>query len=67
FVKVIEESLGRKAECNLLPRQPGDVEASLADIGPIGRDHGWSPQVRIEEGIPRFIAWFEQWRQEHPD
>ena len=66
FVQLIEESLGREAICNLLPRQPGDVEASLADIGPMGRDHGWRPQVRVEEGIPRFIEWFEQWRREHP-
>jgi UDP-glucuronate 4-epimerase len=67
FVRLIEESLGREAICNLLPRQPGDVEASLADIGPMGRDHGWRPQVRVEEGIPRFIEWFEQWRREHPE
>jgi UDP-glucuronate 4-epimerase len=62
YVELIEESLGKTAQRNLLPKQPGDVEASLADIEPIRREIGWSPSTSIEEGVPKFIEWFKEWR-----
>ena len=63
FVELIEQALGRTARRNLLPRQPGDVEASLADIEPIRRDFGWSPTTQVEVGVPRFLDWYMAWRQ----
>lgn len=62
FVDVIEQALGQRTERRLVPMQPGDVEASLADIGPIREAIGWSPSTSIDVGVPRFVAWLKEWQ-----
>ena len=62
YVELIEQSLGRKAETILLPKQPGDVEASAADVEPMRRDFAWEPTTSVEEGVPAFIEWWKSWR-----
>ena len=61
FIRVIEESLGRKAEVNLLPMQPGDVPATYADIDDLVRDVGFSPATSIEVGVGRFLDWYRDY------
>ncbi len=61
MVSVLEQSLGRKAEKILLPMQPGDVEATYADIEAINRDYGFQPTTSIEDGIPRFVSWYREY------
>ncbi len=58
FIEAIEESLGRKAEKNLLPMQPGDVPATWADVDDLARDFGYAPHVPIREGVKRFVEWY---------
>src|SRR4051794_1622874 len=55
LISLIEGELGRKAERNLLPMQPGDVPASYADINDLARDVGFRPTMPIEVGVKRFI------------
>ena len=38
--------------------QPGDVKETHADIADAQRDFGFAPTTTIDEGIPRFIAWY---------
>ena len=54
FVGLIEEAMGRKAETILLPKQPGDVEASAADVGPMRREFGWEPTTPVD--LYRLVA-----------
>jgi len=61
FIGVLEEALGRKAELDLQPIQPGDVEATYADIEASTRDLGFVPATPIEQGIPRFVAWYRDY------
>ena len=61
FIEVIEDCLGKKAEKNLLPLQPGDVPATYADIDDLVRDTGFKPETTLEEGIPRFIEWYKEY------
>ncbi|WP_176954865.1 hypothetical protein [Albimonas donghaensis] len=42
----------------LLPMQPGDVEATFADVAALEAEVGVAPKIPLEEGIPRFVAWF---------
>jgi UDP-glucuronate 4-epimerase len=60
FIQVIEDALGRKAEKNFLPLQPGDVPQTYADIDDLIRDVGFKPATTLEEGIPKFIAWYRK-------
>jgi len=61
MISVLEKVLGRKARKNLLPMQPGDVEATYADIEAINRDYGFKPTTSIEDGIPRFVSWYREY------
>jgi UDP-glucuronate 4-epimerase len=57
-VRLLEDNLGRKAECELLPMQPGDVPATYADVDDLMRDVGFKPSTSIEDGIRQFVAWY---------
>jgi UDP-glucuronate 4-epimerase len=63
MIALLETALGRKAETKLLPMQPGEVVETYADIGAIARDYGFRPTATIEVGIPKFVAWFRDWRK----
>lgn len=60
MIEVIEESLGKKAEKNFLPLQDGDVPATYADVADLEADVGFRPETTIEQGIPRFVAWYRE-------
>ena len=61
FIEVIENSLGKKAEKNFLPMQPGDVPATYADIDDLINDAGFKPTTTIEQGVAQFINWFNNY------
>ena len=58
FIAVLEQALGRKAIVEFAPLQPGDVPATYADITETQRDLGFAPTTPIDEGLPRFVAWY---------
>ncbi len=61
FIGLIEQALGQKAEIDFQPMQPGDVQATYADIESSQRDLGFQPSTPIDEGIPKFIAWYRDY------
>ena len=61
FIGLIEQALGQKAEIDFQPMQPGDVQATYADIDATQRDLGFQPSTPIDEGIPKFIAWYREY------
>ncbi len=61
FIEVLEEALGKKAEKNFLPLQPGDVPATYADVDDLVRDVGFKLATPIETGIRRFVEWYRQY------
>ena len=58
LIEVLEAALGRKAEMNFLPIQPGDVPATFADVDDLVRDAGFKPETPIEIGVANFVAWY---------
>jgi UDP-glucuronate 4-epimerase len=58
YIEVIEECLGRRAQKNFLPMQPGDVPETFADIDDLVRDVGYRPATPIETGVKNFVDWF---------
>jgi UDP-glucuronate 4-epimerase len=58
YIECIERSLGRKAQKNLLPLQPGDVPDTFADIEDLVRDVGYRPATPVEVGVERFVRWY---------
>ena len=62
FIDVIEKACGRAAIREMHPMQPGDVKDTYADIGAIQRDLGFTPRTALDDGIPRFVEWFGNYR-----
>jgi UDP-glucuronate 4-epimerase len=58
YIEVLEDCLGRKAEKNLLPLQPGDVPDTYADVSALTRDTGYQPTTPVEVGVRNFVEWY---------
>ncbi len=60
YIDVLEQCLGKPAQKNLLPLQPGDVPDTYADVAELARDTGYAPNTPIEVGIRRFVDWYRE-------
>ncbi len=61
FIEVLEHAIGKKAEKNFLPIQPGDVPATYAEIEDLARAVGFEPATPIETGVPLFVGWYRSY------
>ena len=61
FIAAIETALGRKAEKNFLPMQPGDVLETYADVTDLSTDVAFAPSTPIKEGVQRFVDWYRDY------
>ncbi|MEL6868574.1 MAG: NAD-dependent epimerase [Pseudomonadota bacterium] len=61
YIEIIETCLGKKAEKNLLPLQPGDVPDTYADVTDLVADVDYKPATPIETGVERFIEWYRSY------
>ena len=59
FIEAIEKALNKKAERNLMPIQPGDVEKTWADVTDLIGDLGYKPATDINYGVNEFIKWYK--------
>jgi UDP-glucuronate 4-epimerase len=59
YIQVLEDCLGKRAEKNFLPMQPGDVPATYADVDDLVRDFDYKPDTRLEHGIAEFVRWYK--------
>lgn len=60
-VYLIEQYLGKKAEINFQPMQPGDVKESFADIIKSEEKLGFKPTTNIDVGIKFFVEWYKEY------
>jgi UDP-glucuronate 4-epimerase len=58
FIAAIEKALGKTAERELLPMQPGDVAATYANIEDLIEAVDYRPQTPVQVGIDNFVAWY---------
>ena len=61
FISILEEALGEKAEIDFQPMQTGDVKETFADIDETRRDFGFDPKTKIDDGLPRLVAWYRDY------
>ena len=60
LITLVEKTLGKNARIKKLPRQPGDVERTYADIKKAKKLLGWKPKTNIEEGLKIMAGWVKQ-------
>ncbi|WP_455385561.1 NAD-dependent epimerase [Acidihalobacter prosperus] len=61
YIEVLEKHLGREAEKNMLPLQPGDVPDTYADVSDLVADVGYQPATSVEDGVGRFVEWYKDY------
>jgi UDP-glucuronate 4-epimerase len=61
YIAAIENALGKKAEVELLPLQPGDVPDTYADVTDLESEFQYRPATPINEGIDSFVAWYRNY------
>jgi len=61
YIRLIEDNIGRKAEINFLPLQPGDVPKTYANIDDLEKDINYRPETSIEKGITNFVDWYKNY------
>ena len=59
FIATIEEAVGKPANIDFKPMQPGDVHETYADISAITDLTGYQPTTTIKEGVPKFVDWYK--------
>ena len=63
YIEVLEDCLGRKAEKNMLPLQPGDVPDTYADSQSLVDAVGYRPDTPVEVGVAKFVEWYLDYHQ----
>lgn len=58
FIQTLEKHLGIEAKKEFLPMQPGDVQATYADIDDLTKATGFKPTTSIDEGLKKFVDWY---------
>ena len=61
FIEILEAAIGKTAEKQFLPMQPGDVLETYADTDSLFQAIGLRPSVSLEEGIPIFVDWYRSY------
>ncbi|APG90465.1 NAD-dependent epimerase [Sinorhizobium americanum] len=61
FVETVEKAVGRPAVRNMLPMQMGDVPRTYASPDLLEALTGFKPTIDVEEGVARFVEWYEQY------
>jgi UDP-glucuronate 4-epimerase len=63
YIGCLEDCLGKKAEMELLPLQPGDVPDTFADVSELVRETGYMPGTPVAVGVARFVEWYRGFYQ----
>lgn len=61
FIEAIEENLGIKAQRQLMPMQPGDVEKTWANVDELIKDYEYRPNTSIKKGVANFVSWYKEY------
>ena len=63
LIDVIEKAVGKKAQVNEMPEQPGDVPLTSADVTKASKLLNFKPTTHIDTGIPKFVEWWMEMRK----
>ncbi|QXP74540.1 NAD-dependent epimerase [Tenacibaculum sp. AHE15PA] len=61
FIAEIEKNIGKEAQKQMLPMQPGDVEKTWANVNDLIKDYNYKPSTLLPKGIKEFVNWFKNY------
>ncbi len=63
FIHILENKLGKKAQMQMLPMQPGDVHTTYADTTALSSRFGYKPATTLDDGIAEFVKWYKTYNR----
>ncbi len=60
FIDLLEKNMGKKAKKNMRGMQCGDVISTHSDTSSLQSYISFSPKTSLEEGISKFVEWYEE-------
>jgi UDP-glucuronate 4-epimerase len=60
FIHALEDAIGKKANLEMCPMQPGDVYRTYADTTLLKKDFGYCPKVVLKDGVEKFVEWYNR-------
>ena len=64
YIEALETSLGKTAEKELLPLQPGGVPDTYADVDDLVEEFGYKPRMSVKQGVENFAVWYREYNNE---
>lgn len=61
FIECLENELGIEAKKEFVPKQPGDVDETWAEVSDISAATGFQSKTSVEAGIARFVEWYREY------
>jgi UDP-glucuronate 4-epimerase len=61
YIAAIEKALGKTAEMEMLPLQPGDVPDTYADVTDLFEQFHYKPSTPVDQGVASFVNWFRNY------
>ena len=61
YIEALENSMGIKAEKELLPLQPGDVQDTYAAVDDLVEEFGYKPLMNVNQGVENFVRWYKEY------
>ena len=61
YIDALEKNLGKKAQINFLPLQPGDVQDTYADVYNLKEKFNYTPSTSVINGVAKFVDWYRKY------
>jgi UDP-glucuronate 4-epimerase len=61
YISALEKALGKKADMEMLPLQPGDIPDTYADVADFVEQFHYKPTTSVEQGVTNFVRWFNNY------
>jgi UDP-glucose 4-epimerase len=65
--ELIAAELAIEPRIRQAPALLGEVTRYVADIRKARELLGWEPETPLDQGIPKAVEWFREWRSAHPE
>jgi UDP-glucose 4-epimerase len=65
--ELIASELGVQPQITIAPSLLGEVTHYVADVTKARTLLGWEPHTPLDDGIPKAVEWFREWRAAHPE
>jgi len=62
LIKKIEEITEKEVRIKYIEKQKGDIRDTLADTSKISNELNWKPEIKVEEGLKRFVRWYKNYK-----